>query len=348
MGNISSDEQMHSEIEEIRCQSCGGREIEAGFTLALCHECRTQLSRRPVPVWIKGITVVIVILLVYAMAHFPSTLTAGIHYKRGVQAYADHKNLTAAREFEQASERFPDSTKILARLFLAYYHSDRINEANQVFGRISGEEAEDEEMANQINTVITEMDRRYYADEELEDILAEEELEPRIKKLKQYITGHPENVSGQYYLADSLFDAKQFTEVESIMLKLRESEPDFDIATLLLAAAYRETKQYDKAAVEVQSVLSGNTESDHAYFALSRIELKQHKDEQGLRDAQKAYELNPDNGANIANLALANHYTQHLDERDHLVALLQNRDDYSQQELDQLTSVFNATTAWRD
>ncbi|KAI7247207.1 hypothetical protein KC345_g11984 [Hortaea werneckii] len=131
-------------------------------------------------------------------------------------------------------------------------------------------------------------------------------------------------------------------------MMLQETEPDFDNADLLLAAAYRETKQYEKATGVVQSVLERNSESDLAYFALSRIELKQHKDEQGLVDAQKAYNLNPDSGASIANLALANYYNQQMDERNRLVDLLKNRDDYSQEDLEQLNSIFNQTITWRD
>ena len=348
MGTMSSGELIHPEVEEEVCKSCGRREVEAGFQLALCQPCRTQLANRPIPVWIKGTTLVIAALLIYSLAHFPSTLTAGIHYKRGQQAYTDHRNWTAVHEFEQAADRFPDSTKILARLFLAYYHSDQLGKADQVLSRIGGEEAEDEDMANQINNVIAEMDRRFYSDDELQNIYAGTDLELRIDQLQEYIAAHPEKVSAQYYLADSLYDEGQFDEVESTITQLLETEDDFDSANLLLAAAYRETKQYDKATAEVQTVLQRNSESDQAYYALSRIELKEHKDGQGLMDAQKAYDLYPDEGAYIANLALANHYNQHLEERDRLVELLHNRDDFGQEDLDQLTAVFNQTTEWRD
>jgi thioredoxin-like negative regulator of GroEL len=314
----------------------------------LCHVCRTELVKRTVPLWIKGTALLIVILLLYSLIQFPLTLKAGIHYKRGVQAYTNHKSWTAVHEFEQATDRFPDSTKILARLYISYYQTSQLDKAAQVLSRIGGKAAESESMANLINNVASEMDRRYYSDKELQEVDSEPDLNIRITKLRDYISKHPESVPGQYYLADSLYDAKQFNEVESIVLKLRETETDYEAATLLLAAAYRETKQYDKATNEVQSVLSSNSESDRAYFSLSRIEFKQHMDEQGLVDAQTAYDLNPDDGSNIANLALAHFYSKNMAERDRLVSLLQGREDYGQKELDQLNAIFNGTTPWRD
>ncbi|WNS45605.1 hypothetical protein [Paenibacillus sp. MMS20-IR301] len=348
MGSMSSEDRVQQEFEENRCQSCGRWDVEAEYQLPLCHECRTQLAKRPVPLWIKGTAAGVALLLIYALTLFPSSLAAGIHYQRGKEAYAGHKNWTAVHEFEQAAERYPDSTKITARLFLAYYHAGGINEAVQVFSKIGGEKAENAVIADEINNAIDELDRRYYSDDELQGIYAEADLSLRIANLEKYIADHPESASGRYYLADSYFDAEQFAKVEEVILKLQETEPGFDDAELLLAAAYRELKQYDQATGITESVLARNVESDRALFALSRIELKQHKDEQGLRDAEKAYQLNPDSGAYIANLALANHYNQRLDERDRLAGLLPGREDYSQQELDKLNSVFNETTAWRD
>ncbi|RKP47904.1 hypothetical protein D7Z26_22075 [Cohnella endophytica] len=335
------------DLEETICQRCEEREVEDGYRLLLCHVCRTELAKRKVPLWIKGTTLVIVILLLYSLFQFPFTLSAGVHYKRGVQAYDSHKSWTAVHEFEQATDRFPDSTKILARLFISYYQTGQFDKASETLSKIGGKTAESESMANLINNVVSEMERRYYSDKELQEIFMGSDLAVRITKLREYIDKHPESVSGQYYLADSLFDAKQFNEVESIVLKLRETETDYEPATLLLAAAYRETKQYDKATHEVQSVLGSNSESDSAYFALSRIELKQHLDKQGLADAQTAYDLNPDDGNLIANLALANYFNQNMAERDRLVNLLRDREDYGQKDLDQLNSIFDGTTAWR-
>lgn len=345
---MTTPERMYSDNQEEYCQICGESKAEEGYKLTLCHVCRTELANRAVPLWIKGAAIVMVILLFYSLVQFPSTLSAGRHYEKGVRALADNKSWTAVHEFEQATDRFPDSTKILARLFLAYYQTGQLEDAAQVLHTIGGRSAENESMANRINEVASELERLYYSDDELQEIESESDLEMRITKLRDYISKHPESIPGQYSLADSLFDVKQFDEVESILHQLTEIEPNFEGATLLLAATYRETRQYDKAIAEVQSVLRNNSESDSAYFALSRIELKQHWDKQGLVDAQTAYDLNPNDSSNIANLALANHFNQMATERDRLVDLLRERNDYGQKQMEELLSIFNGTTVWRD
>jgi hypothetical protein len=62
---------------------------------------------------------------------------------------------------------------------------------------------------------------------------------------------------------------------------MQKSASDFDPSNLLLAATYREEGKFELAKDEIQKVLSRNTESSGAYYALSRIELKQHQDVQG-------------------------------------------------------------------
>lgn len=347
IGLSNQDEFWENQQEDDHCKSCSNPEIEDGYALLLCKECRNQLVARSVPLWIKGTTFVIAILLVYALIRFPATLQAGVHYEKGLRAEQETLFKTAAEHYEQAVDRFPDSTLILSKLFLAYFANGQVNEAYQTFDLIAGREASSNDMANIINEDIELMESWYYQDEELVGILnVEGSTESLIEQLRGYVEKNPASVAGQYLLADILFDAKQYDDVERIMLQVLESTTRFNEGSLLLAAAYREQGEYEKARDATVTVLSQNRESADAYFALSRIDMKQQLNEEGLSHAQIAYDLNADNSSMIANLALANHYNKNNQERDHLLSLLKERGDYGADNLNRLESVFKGETNW--
>jgi hypothetical protein len=332
-----------------RCQKCSNPEIEEGYHLALCKNCRNELVARPVPFWIKTTAFLIVLLLIVALIRFPETVRADIYYERGIQAEKDHRFTTAVHNYEKAVDRFPDSTTLLTRLFIAYYTNLQIEKADQTLRKIAGRKVFDNELAGEVNQLVDQMDSRYFQDQEMADInKAETTPEERIAQLRDYTVKHPTKITGQYQLADALYDLKKFDEVEKLLAEMQKSASDFDPSNLLLAAIYREEGKFELAKDEIQKVLSRNIESSGAYYALSRIELKQHQDVQGLAHAETAFNLEPEDASAMANLALAYHFNHNLPERDRLLSLLKERKDYADKDLKQLESIIKGETAWRN
>jgi tetratricopeptide (TPR) repeat protein len=332
-----------------RCRNCSNPEVEEGYHLALCKNCRNELVARPVPIWIKTITFLIVLLLIVALIRFPETVRADIYYERGLQAEKNHRFATAVHNYEKVVDRFPNSTTLLTRLFIAYYINIQIDKADETFRKIAGRKVNDHELAGEVNRLVDQMESQYFQDKELADI-NKTEITPvkRISQLQDYIVKYPTKIIATYQLADTLYDQKHLDEVEKLLVGLQKTASDLEPVNLLLAATYREKGKFDLAKAEIQKVLSRNNESFGAYFALSRIELKQHQDAQGLADAEIAYNLVPEDASAMANLALAYHYNQNFTERDHLLSLLKERKDYADKDLKQLDSIFKGETAWRN
>lgn len=335
------------EQDENRCQMCFSNNIEEEYHLKLCRDCRDKLVARPIPIWIKAVSVLLVLLLLFALIRFPAIVQAHVHYKKGVRAEQELRYMTAAQNFQIASEQFPKSTDLLIKLFKAYYYDLQIDKADEVLQQIVGRKVSDETAA-ELNSLVGNMVDFYYMDEELSNInRADLTLEKRIEQLREYVDAHPSIIVGQYLLANSLYDIEQYDEVEELILRIQESTTDYNSANLLLAAAYREKGEFERAKNEVRKVLDKNRENAGAYYTLSRIELKNHEDEQGLTDALTAYQLTPNVGYVIANLALAYHYNQNMTERDRWISLLKGREDYGKEDLEKLESIIQGETAWR-
>ena len=102
----------------LNCQLCE-KPPEPGYAAQLCSPCRTKLSKRPFPLWIKLAIILVALVLVYALAKTPASLVASIAFERGQRAEADGNYATAAKEYAKAVHKFPDSISAVARLGIA-------------------------------------------------------------------------------------------------------------------------------------------------------------------------------------------------------------------------------------
>ncbi len=149
------------------CQLCE-QPAEPGYSVQLCSVCRTKLSKRPFPLWIKLAIILVAVVFVYALAKTPASLVASIAFERGQRAEADGNYGTAAKEYAKAVEKFPDSISAVARLGIAQYRAGDHDAAAQTLDSLAGRQAP-KELMTEINAVIAEMRKggtsfRYSAD----------------------------------------------------------------------------------------------------------------------------------------------------------------------------------------
>jgi tetratricopeptide (TPR) repeat protein len=317
-----------SDADNSVCSSCGQSPVIEGYSIPLCQECRQHFTRFPIPKWIKAFAVVILFFLIYSLVSFPKSLNAGVAYERGLRAEGEKKYMTAAREYEKASEIFPDSFIINGKLFVASVKNNQFGLAEEAFARIEGKESSDSkeiEVIDQANDAMIHLDLYYSISESLIDLFnqyAQSELDDLAEKLSEYIVQNPSEHWAYYYYASILFDLEKYDEAKTAYLKALNMQPDIYEFKLGAAAAYRQTGEFDKAISECNSVLAENAEYVDAYASLCKVHLKQHHYDEALQSATTAYSLDNNSDHAVYTLALAYHFNGMISERDTSMTLL--------------------------
>lgn len=335
------------------CKNCGDLSFEEGYNLKLCKKCRDKLSKRPIPLQIKLVSILLMALIIFSLLRFPHVIKVGVEFERGIQAEKASKYLTAVKHYEEAIKEYPESDEILVRLYASYYQNQNIDAAYNVFDQIVGTNPSNKQMeeilVNEVNEITRKLDMYYIPSEELYNRLIDMQnpsTEELVSVLKSFVD--EEEVYAAYYLASLYFDLNRFNEANEVLSKVLTKNQDFYAGYILQAAIYRELGKYDEAVEIANKAIENNVEDISAYVTLSKIELKRKNNAKGLEYAKYAYELDAQDSYIIANLALAYHYNNLLDERDRYYKLYQNsnsRDEYTDE---LLKSIFDGTLQWQN
>lgn len=336
------------------CKNCGNLLIEEGYSVNLCNECRNKLSKRPIPMKIKLVSLLLFLIMIVSLLRFPHTIYIGVEYERGLQAEKASKYITAMHHYENVVKAYPQSDKALVRLYDSYYENGYVAEAYDVFNKIAGSSPSsrkmDKELVQQVNEITRKLDSYYSPSKELYDKLKGmkgPKQEDLIDVLKPFATKNPVQVYAAYYLADLYFDQKKFNEAKETMSNALSKNQDFYSGYLLQAAAYRELGKYDEAIQCANRVLDHNAENIGAYVTLSKIELKRKNNVKGLEYAKTAYDLDNHDSTVIANLALAYHFNNLLEERDKYYRIYQESNSKDKYTDDLLKSIFDGSLQWQ-
>ena len=139
------------------CARCHSPEVEPGYAVALCAPCRDLLARRPFPTWIAACGAAAVLTaLVCSVLAIPS-FRAGSQFERGRDAEKRGDFAAAASHYRQVVDRFPDSTKALARWGIAAARAGRLDDAAIAFRRLSGRKLP-RELAEEVNQTMDALD----------------------------------------------------------------------------------------------------------------------------------------------------------------------------------------------
>ena len=324
------------------CQSCGDPVIEEGYSMDLCKSCRTTLSNRPIPVWIKGFSLFIVVILIIALIQFPSTLSTGISYERGQRFEKQNKYWSAEKEYKEVLNRYPNCTTALCQLFIAQYNNLEYEDAYTSLDKIVGQEV-DADTVNTINSISDKMYKWFNVSDELSNIVeSNKDAQPAalVESLQPYVDSHPEDVSASMALAYAFRSMGDVERCENIMARLCEVNPEYNDAGMFLAAIYRQTGEFDKAESLLQEMINRNVENADAHAAMARIEIKKSNDKKALNEALTAYKINKKSSYVLASLALAYHYNKMPDERDEIYTQFKQLADENQ-DGEILIEVFN-------
>lgn len=142
--------------ERVGCKSCGNPAEQGGYEFPLCPPCRDLLSRRPLPGWIKGVSAVVVLVLLLAFTRFPASLKAGVAFEKGRRAEQAENYAVAVAEYQKVVDRFPGSPPALVRLGVAHYRAGDWHRALMTFEKLKGREIS-KSLAGEANQVMGEI-----------------------------------------------------------------------------------------------------------------------------------------------------------------------------------------------
>jgi tetratricopeptide (TPR) repeat protein len=225
-------------------------------------------------------------------------------------------------------ERFPESAAIIARLAVSYFHNEEIDKCKELLERIAGRRLPGK-LADQVNSIVQRMDATYYESSELVEALrlyGQEELEKTASRLQSYLDKNKNDVMAIFHLANINFDMGKYGEAEILYTRALGLQPEFYSANLNLAAVYRMTGNYERAAECCNKVLGANKEHPQAFMALSRLELQRGDLKAGLEYSKMAYDFDNTDMQAAANLCIAYHYNSMYAERDKLYQALRQND----------------------
>jgi hypothetical protein len=114
-----------------RCEVCGVN-AEPGYPMALCGRCRHGLARRPLPKWVKAVSLMAGLLALFSLSRFPPVYRAARADNAAVAAEREHRFPAAIEDYGRVLALFPDSEYHRERLAVCYLKAGRIEDARRV------------------------------------------------------------------------------------------------------------------------------------------------------------------------------------------------------------------------
>lgn len=312
------------------CSHCQHPVSEEGYVNQLCADCRRTLSRSPIDNWVKWLAALVALLFIISLFNLPKVLTANIAYKSADRFMEEHKFISAENAFHKIAAAYPKDFRSCAKLAIAAYYNQHYRVTDSVLNKWSGRHVEEEELVSQLNS-LPDISQYYF----IEDTKVEKSLDSattthaRIEVLKEYHLAHQSDVPVMFRLASEYYDDSSYAATIALCEEIRMENPEAFMLYPLLAAAYREQKEYDKAMGVCNHILEINAESILGLNAKTKVLLKWKKDSEALSVAKQAYSLDPQNTWAMEVMALAAHFNGDKDTRDKMMAGLQQLEDSS-------------------
>ncbi|NLK95330.1 MAG: tetratricopeptide repeat protein [Clostridiales bacterium] len=332
------------------CKNCGSYEVQDGYDLNLCRDCRKILAKRPIPRKILLFLLPVLLVVVISLFKFPASIESALQLKRAEIAESNKEYVTAMKYYEKLSDEYPEDIRIKYKLMNAYYYNNYPTDIYNTYEGLIGKE--DTELMVSTITALLDKTNKYYSFsdelysklESLEDI-SDENL---LKVIRPFVDKNPNEIYGAYYVYDIYMDMGKYNEAKSIINRVMEKHPDFYYGYILQSNVYTELGDYEKALESAKTLFSVNSESVDSYASMAKVELKRKNNEKGLELAKKAYELDSRNSEGCLTLALAYHYNNMLSERDELYSRCKELGYVDEHSLEFYDSIFSGSKSWQE
>ncbi|TWJ02328.1 hypothetical protein JN11_01300 [Mucilaginibacter frigoritolerans] len=303
--------------EQIACIKCGSPQILAGYPNKLCADCRQQLIKFPIPLWVKLFGAGIALVMIISFIWLPGNLSAAIALSRAEKAEKSHDYITAQNELKKAQNNAPHAIEILSHLTIAAFHNGDFKTVLEASDKLQGKEIEDTALYNELNNVITQTNEYFPSDTFKTSFKKYKNLVIPDSAYRTYIKKNPMDIYTIVALASSYSDNNdKYQNADTLLSKAIAIDRSYIPALYLKTMIKRELNQPDSSIYYCDQVLLINHQSTYALSSKARTFLKVGKNKEGLLLAKQCYQLDADMPYNLATLALAYHFNKDFKQRD--------------------------------
>jgi hypothetical protein len=302
------------------CRSCGTQPVVGEQPNPLCDSCRMKFIRFPIPVWVKGFGIAVLILVLLGLFSFPKQLMTGIHMKRAENAIAKKKYLTAERELEKVLASAPEMKNAKLDLLTASYYTMDLATLVNMVNSLKGVSFEKDAHFSAAEDLATEA-LKFFPSDSLFDLMQQKTDSAKTRELmKSYVVQHAEESYAVCTYIDSYSEKESKEWCDSMIDKLLQTDPNNTKALMTAIYLARQQHRYDSALNYCQQLLNQNAECSYAMAARARIFMAQNQITKGIELSKKACALDSTDGYSQATLALGYHLNNQPAERDKLIA----------------------------
>ncbi len=213
------------------CKSCG-QQAEPNYPFPLCPTCRELLSKRQLPKWIKFSFFLVILITLFAITKFPTSLVGGLAFERGRMAEESGDFSSAVGNYSEALNDFPNSPWIIARIGIAQQKAGDISASRKTLNKIVGQKLP-KEIIREVNETFRNQDQEMRS------------LQSMILKSKKELASIEVELKG---VSDSLEPLK--AEIDKIEASLKERE------SRALKGLPVDQNQYDKLVAKYNNLIS--------------------------------------------------------------------------------------------
>ena len=163
--------------------------------------------------------------------------------------------------------------------------------------------------------------------------------------LENYVNVYPNDDLAWTILGNVYQELDKFDEAQSAYDSAIKINPEQFQAITGLGVLHRKRGNYDEAMQAYEKAVSINPNYAEAYSSMTTIALKQEDDAKALEYARKGYDLDSKNAVIAANLAIAYHYNNDVENRDKLKRIA---GQLGYDKVDTLEQIFSGELTIRD
>ncbi|MCT4508703.1 MAG: tetratricopeptide repeat protein [Tepidibacter sp.] len=313
--------------EKVICCNCEEKEALKDYPTDLCENCREAYIKYPVPIWIKALFVIVLIVTIFSLMHFKSSLIGAVNYERGLKAEKELKYVTAQNAYKKALNQFPESQLLKSRLFIVSVKGDNLDGIEKIYDEILEMEYYNTKLLDEVQGAIDLYGGYFFMTEEIKKIVENENLSINqiISSLKNLTkSSNNENICGAYYYLGTVYYANgEYAKAIEAFDTVCSIRPDIYSFKIPKATCYSDLGNYEKAKKILKETFIFNKEYEPAYISLNFINLKEHNYDEALKNAKKAYSINKNNLDAIEAIAISSHYLKNENERDKHIKILE-------------------------
>jgi tetratricopeptide (TPR) repeat protein len=302
------------------CANCGQPAMKGPHPTALCSECREQLTRLTIPLWVKIFMGAIGALLLFALYTLPGNIALGMHLHRGEKAIEQKNYNTAENELKLVTAKTPNNVEANGHLLLAAFYNQDFEVLNEAYKKLHMVNIDDGELLAKIDFVLDKA-ARYAPGDSFENFTTAHPQLPAVTDTawRNYFAGNANDPYAMMEYSSLLYDKENYAAVDSMTNLVLKVDNEYFAALMMQTSARRELGDMEGALAVGEKMLSLNHESVRGLSTQARTLLRMKKDELALDMALKASQIDPENPYARATLILAYHFNGRTGDRDALM-----------------------------